>query len=52
MISMLHLLLQGGLGTREEMCVSFLMYYPRIEMSLGVSLIMEEDFKEYLETLP
>ena len=45
-------LLQGGLGTREEMCISFLLHYPRMEMSLGVSFIMEEDFSEYLGTLP
>jgi hypothetical protein len=34
------------------MCVSFLMYYPRMEMSLGVSVVMEDDFVEYLGTLP
>ena len=44
--------LQGGLSTREEMCLSILVYYPRVEMSLGLSTITEEAFIEYLETLP
>ena len=44
--------LQGGISTRDEMCLSFLVYYPRVEMSLGLSTITQEAFIEYLETLP
>ena len=44
--------LQGGLGTQEEMCFTFLVYYPKIEFSLGASIITEDDFRNYLGTLP
>ena len=44
--------IQGGFRTRDEMCYAFLVYYPRIEMSLGVSIITEDDFRKYLGTLP
>ena len=44
--------LQGGLSTREEMCLSILVYYPRVEMALGLSTITKEAFFVYLETLP
>jgi hypothetical protein len=42
----------GGFSTREEMCFTFLVYYPRIEMSLGLSVITEDDLLKYLGTLP
>lgn len=29
---------QGGLSTRDEMCLSFLLYYPRINLSRCESL--------------
>ena len=44
--------LQGGDSTRGEMCLSFLVHYPRMEMAFGLSTITEEAFTEYLETLP
>ena len=44
--------LQGGDSTRDEMCLSFLVHYPRVEMAFGQPAITEEAFTEYLETLP
>lgn len=26
--------LQGGLGTKEEMCLAFMSYYPRVNLSI------------------
>ena len=41
---------QGGLGTREEMCISALVYYPRIDLGFSVSQITESEYHDFLRT--
>ena len=41
---------QGGWGTREEMCGSFAVYYPKLDMSFALSMIAEDEYFKYLNT--
>ncbi|XP_064648503.1 DBH-like monooxygenase protein 1 [Lineus longissimus] len=36
----------GGLGTRDEMCISFLYYYPRISLSNCLSKLTDQNLEE------
>ncbi|ESO82138.1 hypothetical protein LOTGIDRAFT_135247 [Lottia gigantea] len=36
----------GGLSTREEMCIGFLMYYPKVEMGICASL---PQYNQYID---
>ena len=40
--------LQGGLSTKEEMCLAFISYYPRIEMARCFTYL---DIEETLSAL-
>ncbi|XP_005088962.1 DBH-like monooxygenase protein 1 homolog [Aplysia californica] len=48
----------GGLGTRDEMCLSFLLYYPKLPVSFCISSFLynnmpagETSIKEYVQKL-
>jgi hypothetical protein len=38
----------GGESTHEEMCVSFVVYYPKLEASFSFSYISKPDYNEFL----
>ncbi|CAI8042465.1 DBH-like monooxygenase protein 1 homolog, partial [Geodia barretti] len=42
----------GGLSTRDEMCLSFLFYYPKLEISIALSQIAENELRTYFSKLP
>ena len=42
--------MKGGLGTREEMCFSALVYYPRMDMGFSLSQITESEYHDFLRT--
>ena len=45
--------MQGGLGTREEMCLSFPVYYPRTTLSTCTSTPRYAELLNYvIETFP
>jgi hypothetical protein len=39
---------QGGLGTRDEMCMSFIYYYPKIELT---ECKTQQEFQSFLTAL-
>ncbi|CAI8042458.1 DBH-like monooxygenase protein 1 homolog [Geodia barretti] len=42
----------GGEATREEMCFSFLYYYPRIDLKYSITKIEDSELRNYLKSLP
>ena len=43
---------QGGLGTRDEMCLSFPVYYPRIDLPQTGSRLLNQEYFTFLHSLP
>ena len=45
-----HVAFQGGESTREEMCISFLYYYPEMDLSycIGSQNVPEQFAEQYL----
>lgn len=39
----------GGFGTRDEMCISYLHYYPKVELEVCKSSIDDDALKQYFE---
>ena len=42
--------MKGGFGTREEMCVSAIAYYPQIDFGFSLSQINESEYHNFLKT--
>ena len=43
------LFLQGGLSTKDEMCIGFLLYYPKIPLSKCTSAPTFQQFSKFLD---
>ena len=41
----------GGFGFREEMCVNYIHYYPRVDLEICKSSIAKQDLDNYFDTL-
>ena len=39
--------MQGGEGTRDEMCLAFLLYYPKVDLTSCVSLPQSSSFTPF-----
>ncbi|CAI8042462.1 DBH-like monooxygenase protein 1 homolog, partial [Geodia barretti] len=42
----------GGLSTRNEMCFTFLVYYPAVDFQIAISRIESSALRDYLKSLP